>query len=508
MLSIILAGIVIIVSIILAVLHYRRIQLERTELKNFSGVPGLPIVGHIFDSISYDNEDFIKVFMNVFDEVKHTPVYGWVGTVLMVGFDLPEDFQVVLNSEVTLKKAFVYDFMNISLGIFSAEPKKWKEHRRLLNPAMSQKMVTTFIPIFNDVFKTMTDQMNEFVGGDIDMYSVMFKAASDLIVQASFGLKWSLQSDRGNDLVTALIGWLGCVQQRMIRFWLKPDFVYSLTPASRRHQNHLNHLRSFLSAAYEAKVIDVAEKKMHGIDEIGDARESNSMNYMQKCIQFRTENKFSALELDDELLTIFTGSTDTSSIVIKAITLMLAIHTDYQERVVDELREIFENPDDPITADDLAKMTFLELIVKESLRLFPIAPLTARENTDKFIIRDAVIPKGTILVLNVYKMHRNPKVWGENASKFYPERFLPENFENMHPYAYVPFSAGPRNCIGWRYAMVSLKMAVAYILRRYKMTSQLKYEDIRIETSVILKICNKNSVQLERREWKKSKVQS
>lgn len=130
-----------------------------------------------------------------------------------------------------------------------------------------------------------------------------------------------------------------------------------------------------------------------------------------------------------------------------------------------------------------------------------MGPFIGRECTDDYPLRGGIIPKDTIIVLNIAKMHKDPKYWGENADKFYPDHFLPENYAKMHPYTFLAFSGGPRNCIGIKYAWYVAKIMLAHLLRRYKFSSDLKLEEIRTKVSIILKVANENPIRVERREW-------
>lgn len=180
---------------------------------------------------------------------------------------------------------------------------------------------------------------------------------------------------------------------------------------------------------------------------------------------------------------------------------MLAIHHQYQDRVVEELRSIFTDADEPVTKEHVSQMHFLELVIKEALRLFPIAPFLGREVTADLPMLGGIVPKGTQVILNIFATHRNPLYWGPDAHEFKPERMLPENCKGHHGYQYVPFSAGARNCIGIRYGWASLKIALTYLLRRYKFTSDLKMKEIKVRAGLITKIVNKDPVRIERREW-------
>jgi cytochrome P450 len=119
---------------------------------------------------------------------------------------------------------------------------------------------------------------------------------------------------------------------------------------------------------------------------------------------------------------------------------MLAMHQDVQEKLVNELREVFSTADDPIDFDVLNNLPYLEMVIKETLRLFPISAFTLRTTSADFELENYVIPKDSILLLAVFAVQRNKKYWGEDAEKFIPERFEPDRIKNVDSYAFVPFS--------------------------------------------------------------------
>lgn len=118
---------------------------------------------------------------------------------------------------------------------------------------------------------------------------------------------------------------------------------------------------------------------------------------------------------------------------------MLAMHKESQQKVIDEIEEIVDSVDE-IDNESLSKFSYVELVIKEALRLFPAGGIIGRQSTNEFDLAGYTIPKGTIFMLSMYGMHRNPKYWGDDADLFRPERFEPINLANVNPHAFAPFS--------------------------------------------------------------------
>jgi cytochrome P450 len=110
-----------------------------------------------------------------------------------------------------------------------------------------------------------------------------------------------------------------------------------------------------------------------------------------------------------------------------------------------------------------------------------------------------VLPTGCHIAIPSFTLHRRKDIWGEDADAFNPDHFAPG--VQRHPYAYIPFSGGPRVCIGYRYAYMSMKTVLAYVLRNYRFTTDIKIGDMKWDFSVTLRLVNKHLVKAERRVW-------
>lgn len=121
------------------------------------------------------------------------------------------------------------------------------------------------------------------------------------------------------------------------------------------------------------------------------------------------------------------------------------------------------------------------------------------KNTLKFL-EDCLIPAGSHVLISLADMHRNKSIWGESADQFNPDNFLPQNIEKLHPYAFLPFSAGVRNCIGYKHANILVRIMLANIIKNFQFSTKHKLEELKFDSSVTIIIKNKHLVTMRRRE--------
>ena len=159
---------------------------------------------------------------------------------------------------------------------------------------------------------------------------------------------------------------------------------------------------------------------------------------------------------------------ETTSTALSYLIYVLATHPDEQLKLRQHIDEHFssDSRDAMPSYDDIGEMDYLDMFIRETLRMYPIAPtVITRQSTEEFRIPGfGTIPVGTRIALDMYQLHYDPDLWGPvDPKEFYPERFATKR----HPMAWIPFGAGPRNCVGMRFALMELKMAVVCLLRKY-----------------------------------------
>lgn len=142
-------------------------------------------------------------------------------------------------------------------------------------------------------------------------------------------------------------------------------------------------------------------------------------------------------------------SFETTSNCVFSTLVMLAMHPNIQEKVYEELCCVFPERDFEMAFEDMKQLPYLDMVINETMRLAPPVPLIGRQvDRDIHLNKDLQLPKGLQIFISIYNLHRRTDIWGPNAANFDPKNFLPKNIANRHPYAFIPFSKGMRNCIG------------------------------------------------------------
>lgn len=180
---------------------------------------------------------------------------------------------------------------------------------------------------------------------------------------------------------------------------------------------------------------------------------------------------------------------------------MLAMHPDIQQRCVDELHRVYDSASAPSTLEQIGQLDYLEMCVRETMRLLPVGPFLGRECTADTELSNCTIPAGSLLILGNYNMHRSRDLWGERAEHFDPEHFRADRMTARHPFAYVPFSGGPRNCVGIKYGWITVKIMLAAMLRQYRFSTDLRFEELRFKWDITLKVAQKHLVYVEHRDF-------
>ena len=159
---------------------------------------------------------------------------------------------------------------------------------------------------------------------------------------------------------------------------------------------------------------------------------------------------------------------ETSSNTLAFTLYHLAVNPDIQDKLRSEINEAMETCARKKPLYEVAQnIEYLDCVIKEAQRLCPPAPIMNRECDEDFDLNGIHIPAGTEVVIPIYALHHDPDAW-EDPEKFDPERFRGPAKDARHAFQFLPFGAGPRNCIGMRFALLEIKIALVRILMKYK----------------------------------------
>jgi cytochrome P450 family 4 len=237
-------------------------------------------------------------------------------------------------------------------------------------------------------------------------------------------------------------------------------------------------------------------------NDIGEKRRLAFLDLMIETSHLNPK-QLSEDEVKQQVDTIMFEGHDTTAAGSSFALCMLGCHEDIQEKVMQEQHAIFGDSDREATFADTVEMKYLERVILETLRMYPPVPLIARKiNSDiQLASQNLTVPAGATIIIGTVRMHRRPDIY-HNPDKFDPDNFLPERTQNRHYYSYIPFSAGPRSCVGRKYAMLKLKVLLSTILRNFHVRSTVAEKDFKLQADIILKRTDGFKIVLEPRKAK------
>lgn len=191
------------------------------------------------------------------------------------------------------------------------------------------------------------------------------------------------------------------------------------------------------------------------------------LDYMIKLSE--QNSNFTENDIVDETCTFMLAGQDSVGAAVAFCLFLLTQNADCQTKCHQEVDDIFgDDFQRPATMSDLRSMRYLEQCIKETLRLYPSVPLIARRITENVTVGKHQLLAGSNVLILPYATHRIPEIYPD-PERFDPERFTVEECEKRSSYAFIPFSAGPRNCIGYKFAMLEMQTVISTILRHYEL---------------------------------------
>ncbi|KAK4326216.1 hypothetical protein Pmani_003250 [Petrolisthes manimaculis] len=469
--------------VFLIVWHFKRRRMVKL-IERLPGPPALPILGNALD-VNIDIMDLFPLGMLVVRE--YGPIMrAWLGTAPLVIISGAKQAETVLCSVRYLDKPHEYSFFHPwlgSTGLFVADGPLWHHRRRLLTPAFHLKILEQYVEVFTLQTSKMAEKLHHHVGGEVfPIFPYITNCTLDAICETIMGTSVNAQDNPDSEYVEAVQQIQGLIQQRMLNFWQHPDFMFRLLGYERKQTQLLATLHSFTRDI-------IARRRELYLAQRNHTQEGKRprLAFLDLLLEYSEDGRvLSEQDIREEVdLFVFAGH-DTTAAAINWTLYLLGDNPDIQELVYEELEGIFGDSTRAANVEDLREMRCLERCIKEAMRLYPSAPYIGRVPLEDVVIDGYTIPAGTKLMLLSYALHRDPSQFPD-PEKFDPDRFLSENISQRHPFSYIPFSAGPRSCLGQKFGMMEMKVMLSHFLRQYRIESVVPKEEIKVRSEIVLR---------------------
>lgn len=264
-----------------------------------------------------------------------------------------------------------------------------------------------------------------------------------------------------------------------LRQW---QWMFKFTALAKEQEKQLKILHKFTDDV----ILQRKEKLEENLKNKDNSENNKKMNFLDMLLLSHVEGKpLSNADIREEVDTFMFEGHDTTTSGISFTFYHLSQNKEIQQKVFEEVRDVFgDDPTSGVTHRQLQDLKYLEMVIKESMRIHPPVPIIGRRLTEDTLISGVTIPQGTNVLIPIYAIHRDTDFWSD-PEKFDPERFSPDNMSGRNPYSYIPFSAGARNCIGQKFAMLEVKSIVSKMIRHYELVKCDK--KIKLQADLILK---------------------
>uniref|UniRef100_A0A7M5V3N5 Cytochrome P450 n=2 Tax=Clytia hemisphaerica TaxID=252671 RepID=A0A7M5V3N5_9CNID len=374
----------------------------------------------------------------------------------------------LLSSPKYNKKSWGYKMLDnfIGNGLVSSYGDLWKQRRRLITPAFHFDILNGFLPVMERCSKELIQILGKHACEETSFNAINMgtKLTMAVICETSMGYKISLTKEsQDNDFKSLYENATIVMSKRFYRPWLMNDFIYSLTQDGKTFFSHRDALRNWVTSIIEERI-------RFRKDETGDQnlRQPKRKIVIDVLLDAYEKGEIGVEGMVDEVTTLVFAGYETTSSNFAFSLYCLGRNPECQAKLYEEISEFGKSEN--FNLDDLKRMAYLDLVIKETLRLHVTLNAFSRDIKEGTILGGKIFPE-CMLVVDVRNLNHNEENW-DNPMSFIPERF--ENFDERKKdkaFMFIPFSAGPRNCVGQRFALMELKIALFHCVKNFEFFS-------------------------------------
>jgi cytochrome P450 len=338
-------------------------------------------------------------------------------------------------------------------GLLVVEGETWRFQRRAAAPAFRHDAMASLVPAMAAAGEAAADRMlaGAASGQAVDVLPEMTRATFDVIAATLLGGDDpSFDQEAVADAVTGYIETIGAVH--LLDLLGAPDWIPR--PGARRGKRAIAALRGAADAALANR-----RARVEGGGDLGD----DLLGRMLAARDPETGRGMSDVELRDNIVTFIGAGHETTALALTWSLYLLAGDEAAQERLAAEASAVAG--DGPIAPEQVERLAFHEQVIKEAMRLYPPAVMVQRQAVKPVRVGWHDLEPGAEVMCLIYVMHRSRRLW-EKPAAFDPDRFSPERAAGRHRFAHMPFGAGPRICIGMRFAYLEAAAILAAVMRK------------------------------------------
>ncbi|XP_050456470.1 cytochrome P450 4C1-like isoform X1 [Cataglyphis hispanica] len=488
--------VVLIIPAIISTIYHQYIL--RQNLKNIPQIGRFPF-GVIFEILKLTDHERVFWYAQRMIDFKDGIFIYWIGMKPLISIFKPEILEIIFPSTVNIEKGFPYELLEpwLGKGLLTSTGKQWNHDRKLIGPTFHFGILNQFAVIMSEKAEILTKCLEREIAKNpekaINIFPFAANVALDIICETAMGVDVHAQESE-TKYTTSIHRTSKLMLDRFIQPWYWMDWLYNMVPSGKEHNSLLNTIHTFTKEVIRKKKIarqsgNDSPKSENEDDEL-DIGKRKGKAFLDLLLDQneKTDMPLTDDELRAQVDTFMFEGHDTTAVAITWTLFLLGNNLEHQEKLHEELEEVFKDSKTPASVKELSQLKYLDRVIKETLRIFPSVPIITRKLAEDVKIDDYTLPKDTTVLLEIALTHKNPQVWTD-PKKFDPDRFLPENSKHRNPYAYIPFSAGPRNCIGQRFALLEEKTILTAILRKWRVKSVKTTETVQYGLNIIYQPC-------------------
>ncbi|ETN66930.1 cytochrome P450 [Anopheles darlingi] len=468
------------------------------KAKRYDSVPGprrWPFIGNV---VSFLGVGPVEIFAQLIALGK---TYGKVYKLdffydYTIVYSSPEAVEAIVTSPVLAAKSQDYDKVSewIGNGLLVSRGPKWFSRRKVITPGFHFKILEDFVPSFNrqaEAFCRKLEALAREPGREaIDIFPELKLLTLGIICETAMGVD-SAEDTAQQAYYTRIVEELSSILYwRMFNVFVNIDALFRLTSTSRRFDELVRKSWNFtLNMIDKRRKINEDTLRVASPDERKDetyGRHKRAL--LDTLLDARIDGKpLTDDDIREEVDTFTFAGHDTTASAMTFLLYNVAKHPDVQDRLYEEILDEFGPESTELTLSMINNLRYMDLVIKESLRLYPPVPIIARIATENTEVLGERITRGTSVAVDIFLMHRSEEYFLD------PDRFDPTRFEGMrdtdtfNPYTYIPFSAGSRNCIGQKFAQYEMKSVLVKILQHFSVRLTRENYEPTLKAEIVLK---------------------